>query len=66
MMTLGDSMAMFASEVILGKGKLSKPKPINRLSLGIQEKTKGEIYVGNVNIGKNVLNIDMEIKNRNI
>ena len=57
-------MAMFVSEIILGRGKLNKPKPINRLSLGIQEKTKGKIYVGNVNIGKNVLNIDMETKNK--
>ena len=30
-----DSMAMFATEIILGRGKPSRPKPINRALLGI-------------------------------
>ena len=30
-----DSMAMFVTEIILGRGKPNKPKPVNRLSLGI-------------------------------
>ena len=30
-----DSMAMFVTEIILGRGKPNKPKPINRLGLGI-------------------------------
>lgn len=30
-----DSVAMFVTEIILGKGRVNKPKPINRQNLGI-------------------------------
>ena len=30
-----DSMAMFRTEIILDRGRVSKPKPINRTLLGV-------------------------------